>query len=169
MRVRVNKLMITFKVAAMAIVGLVVALVLAGQMGLWSGTTPTTLGVKQGKLLPPALSPNSVSSQADLYPDHPQRQTAYIAPISYQGSQAVAMDKLLQTLRSTPGLRVIESKPDYVYAQATTALMKFTDDLEFWFDPTQTLIHLRSASRVGESDLGKNRARMEDIRERFKH
>jgi uncharacterized protein (DUF1499 family) len=45
--------------------------------------------------------------------------------------------------------------------------MKFTDDLEFWFDPTQTLIHLRSASRVGESDLGKNRSRMEDIRERF--
>ncbi len=155
------------KIATMTVVGLVVALVLAGQMGLWSGTAPTSLGVKQGKLLPPALSPNSVSSQADLYPDHPQRQAAYIAPLSYQGPQASAMAKLLQTLRATPGLKVIESEPDYVYAQATTPLMKFTDDLEFWFDPTHALIHLRSASRVGESDLGKNRARMEDIRARF--
>jgi uncharacterized protein (DUF1499 family) len=45
--------------------------------------------------------------------------------------------------------------------------MTFTDDLEFWFDPTQALIHLRSASRLGESDLGKNRSRMENIRRRF--
>jgi uncharacterized protein (DUF1499 family) len=64
---------------------------------------------------------------------------------------------------------VVEARPDYVYAQATTALMKFTDDLEFWFDNTQPLIQVRSASRLGESDLGANRTRMEDIRTRFNH
>lgn len=157
------------KFAAMLAIGLVVVAVVTGQMGLWSGSPPTTLGLQQGRLMPPALSPNSVSSQADLYPDHPQRQAAYIEPISYVGTQASARDKLLQTLRTTPGVKIVESQPDYVYAQATTGVMKFTDDLEFWFDPTQTLIHLRSASRLGKSDLGKNRSRIEDIRERFKH
>lgn len=159
--------MATFKVIAMSLIALVAGLVLAGQLGLWSGTTPTDLGVRQGRLLPPAASPNSVSSQADLYPDHPEHKAAYIAPIGYSGTQAAAMDKLLQALRNTPGLKVVVSRPDYVYAQATTPVMKFTDDLEFWFDPTQPLIHLRSASRLGERDMGKNRSRLEDIRERF--
>jgi uncharacterized protein (DUF1499 family) len=157
------------KIAAMTLIGFAVALVLTGQLGVWSGTAPTKLGVNQGRLLPPALSPNSVSSQAELYPDNPEHKAAYIAPISYLGSQATAMDKLLRTLRSTPGIKVVEVRQDYVYAQATTPVMKFTDDLEFWFDNAQPLIQVRSASRLGESDLGANRARMEDIRTRFNH
>jgi uncharacterized protein (DUF1499 family) len=167
--VDVNKLMTTSKIAALTLVGVAVALVLAGQLGLWSGTAPTTLGVNQGRLLPPAFSPNSVSSQAELYPDNPQHQAAYITPISYLGSQTAAMHKLLQTLRATPGINVVEARPDYVYAQATTPVMKFTDDLEFWFDNARPLIQVRSASRLGESDLGANRARIEEIRTRFNH
>lgn len=159
--------MAILKIAAMITAALVVLTLVSGQLGLWSGTQPKNLGVHEGRLSPPAMSPNSISSQADLYPDHPQRQAALIAPISYTGSQILAMDKLLQTLKATPGVKVIESQADYVYAQASTPLMKFTDDLEFWFDPTQPLIHLRSASRLGHSDLGANRARMDDIRARF--
>lgn len=161
--------MVFFKIAAMITGALLFLTLVSGQLGLWSGMPPNNLGVDQGKLSPPAMSPNSVSSQADLYPDHPQRQAALIAPMSYTGSKAAAIEKLLQTLKATPGVMVITSQPDYVYAQASTQLMKFTDDLEFWFDPEKSLIHLRSASRVGYSDFGTNRARMEDIRARFSH
>ena len=159
--------MVFLKITAMITAALVVLTLVSGQLGFWAGTAPNNLGVHQRKLLPPAVSPNSISSQADLYPDHPQRQTAAIAPIAYTGDQAVAMEKLMQTLRATPGVKVINSQADYVYAQASTRLMKFTDDLEFWFDPEKSLIHLRSASRLGYSDFGANRARMEDIRTRF--
>lgn len=161
--------MVFFKIAAMITGALLVLTLVSGQLGLWSGRPPNNLGVDQGKLSPPAMSPNSVSSQADLFPEHPQRQAALIAPMSYTGSKAAAIEKLLQILTATPGVMVITSQPDYVYAQASTQLMKFTDDLEFWFDPEKSLIHLRSASRVGYSDFGTNRARMEDIRARFSH
>jgi uncharacterized protein (DUF1499 family) len=159
--------MTILKIIPMVAAALIVLALVSGQLGLLSGTQPNNLGVHEGKLSPPAMSPNSISSQADLYPDHPQRKAAAIAPISYTGSQVLAMDKLLQTLKTTPGVKVITAEPDYVYAQASTQLMKFTDDLEFWFDAKQSLIHLRSASRLGYSDLGANRARIEDIRARF--
>jgi uncharacterized protein (DUF1499 family) len=55
----------------------------------------------------------------------------------------------------------------YLYAQSTTPLMRFTDDLEFWLDAEKGVIHVRSASRLGESDLGANRQRVETIRAQF--
>lgn len=159
--------MTTLKIIPMVAAALIVLALVSGQLGLLSGTQPNNLGVHEGKLSPPAMSPNSISSQTDLYPDHPQRKAAAIAPFNYTGPQTLAMEKLLQTLTATPGVKVVESKADYVYAQASTPLMKFTDDLEFLFDPTEQRIQLRSASRLGYSDLGANRARMEDIRARF--
>ena len=67
-------------------------------------------------------------------------------------------------LESTHGAKLITSAPDYLYAQYTTPLMKFVDDVEFWFDPNANVIQVRSASRLGESDLGANRKRIEAVR-----
>ncbi len=64
---------------------LVVVAVAAGQLGFLQGTAPTDLGVRDGKLKPPSMTENSVSSQAALYPDHPQRQYAAIAPLALKG------------------------------------------------------------------------------------
>lgn len=49
-------------------------------------------------------------------------------------------------------------------AAFTTPLMKFVDDAEFWFDPAAQVIQVRSASRVGECDMGVNRKRIEGLR-----
>ena len=62
-----------------AVVTLVVLAVLAGQLGFLKGQPAARLGVTDGKLAPPARTPNSVSSQANLWPDAPRHQEAQIA------------------------------------------------------------------------------------------
>lgn len=137
---------------------------LAGRFGLLKGTAPTDLGVHDGKLKPPARTPNSVSSQASLYPDHPQRAYADIPPLQLRGNPVATLDHIAGIIENMQGGSIIERKPDYIYAQFTTRLMKYVDDGEFWFDPAAGVIQVRSASRLGHSDMGVNRKRIEFIR-----
>jgi uncharacterized protein (DUF1499 family) len=140
----------------------------AGQAGLFAGSQPAHLGVHDGRLAPPATTPNSVSSQADLYPDNPQMAYARIAPLAYRGDRASAMARLVDVIRQMDGARIVSEQPDYLYAQFRTPWMGFIDDVEFWQDPVAGVIQVRSASRLGQSDLGVNRRRIEEIRRRFK-
>ena len=142
-------------------------LFLAGQLGMLKGATPSDLGLKDGRLKPPARTPNSVSSQADLYPDHPQAQYAAIAPLDYQGNAKAAMAKLASVVQAQTGTVIMSQTDDYLYAQSTTKLLRFTDDVEFWLDATNQKIHVRSASRIGRKDFGVNRQRIEAIRVQF--
>ena len=64
-----------------AVIALVVGAVIAGQAGLLRGRPPADLGVRDGRLKRPSLTPNSVSSQADLHSDHPMREYARIPPL----------------------------------------------------------------------------------------
>ena len=129
-------------------------------MGLFSGKRPNDLGVKNGRLKPPPSSPNAVSSQA-------QDAGHAIAPLSYTSSPERAMEALIKIIVATPRTRIISRTNDYVYAEYASALMGFVDDVEFWFEPNAKIIHVRSASRLGHSDFGVNRARIEDIRRKF--
>ena len=139
----------------------------AGQLGLLGGKPPEDLGVRAGRLKPPAQTPNSVSSQAALYPDHPQRAYAAIRPIAYSGDAQEAMARLTRLLEQTPGCVLVKREADYLYAQWTTRRLKFIDDVEFLLDPATSVIHVRSASRLGSGDLGVNRLRVEELRARF--
>jgi uncharacterized protein (DUF1499 family) len=65
------------------------------------------------------------------------------------------------------GARIVEQRPDYLYAQFTTRLMRFVDDAEFWFDPAAGVVQVRSSSRVGRRDFDVNRARIEGLRARL--
>ena len=135
--------------------------------GVFSGKTPTNLGVQGGKLKPPAKTPNSVSSQTDLWPDAPRRDEARIAPIALQGDGKATIHKIAAVIEDLPGSQLVEQRADYLYAQFTTPLMRFVDDVEFWFDPAAGVVQVRSASRVGQKDFGVNRARIENIRARL--
>ena len=152
---------------AMALVALAVAVVIAGQLSLLSGSTPDKLGVTDGRLRPPSGNPNSVSSQAGLYPDHPQKAYAAIAPLKYSGDGEAAMARLDSLLQKEERTTVVRRGPGYLYAQSTTAVLKFTDDVELWLDKANGVIQVRSASRLGRKDFGVNRARIEAIRARF--
>jgi uncharacterized protein (DUF1499 family) len=107
--------------------------------------------------LPPCPDkPNCVSTQAT--------DSHAIAPIRYASTQEAAMQKLLGVLRGMPRCTIVTSGPASVRAEFRTALFRFVDDAEFIFDDATRTIHFRSASRVGHSDLGVNRRRMESIR-----
>lgn len=152
---------------ALFVLALAAVVLVAGQLGLLAGTAPGNLGVRDGKLKPPSTSPNSVSSQADLYPDHPQRAYAQIAPLKFTGDGKAAMQKLAQLLKTSERTVLVKQEPGYLYAQSSTALLKFTDDVEFYLDEGAGVIHVRSASRLGRKDFGVNRQRIEALRTRF--
>ena len=142
-------------------------LLVAGQLGFLAGTPQQKLGWADGKLAPPSKNPNSVSSQAALYPDHPQRQYADIAAFKFTGDGDAAMVRLADLLQKSERTVVIKRESGYIYARSTTAWFKFTDDMEFLLDRPGSVIHVRASSRLGRKDFGANRARIEVIRAGF--
>jgi uncharacterized protein (DUF1499 family) len=149
------------------VVGGAAALLLAGQFGLLRGMPPDDLGVKDGKLKRPSKTPNSVTSQADLWPDHPMQAYARIAPLPLKGDGPATIARLAELCKGLPGAIVVTHKPDYLYVQFETKLMKFVDDAEFWYDPKTGVVQVRSASRVGRKDFDVNRSRVEALRSRL--
>jgi len=125
-----------------------------------SGTSPSNLGLTEGRLASCPNSPNCVSTQgADAKHG--------IDPIVYTASMEEAMDRLEQIVRAMPRTEVVRQEEDYIRLECSSRLFRFIDDVEFWFDDANKLIHCRSASRKGYSDLGVNRKRVEQIREQF--
>jgi len=125
-----------------------------------SAGTPAGLGLKQGRLAPCPTSPNCVSSQSE---DERHRMD----PIPYRGSLDEARERIRGIVLSMPRAKIVQDNGDYLHAEFRSRLWRFVDDVEFAFDDTGKLIHFRSASRVGHSDLGVNRKRMETIRRQF--
>lgn len=123
----------------------------------FSGSRPTNLGITSGKLLACPNSPNCVSSQST---DAEHK----IAPLTYTGDPVKALEDLKATILSMPRTKIITENDNYIYAEFTSALMGYVDDVEFYLNADKNLIEVRSASRLGESDLGVNRDRIESIR-----
>lgn len=154
--------------AALTVLVLAAALVGAGQAGLLQGTPPADLGVQDGRLKPPSMTANSVSSQARLHAGHPMAEAAQIEPLPLPGRNpaevAAAMQRLRAVLLAQPGATLAAEQPGYLRVQFRTRWLGFVDDAEFWADVQAGVIQLRSASRLGQRDLGVNRARIEAIR-----
>jgi uncharacterized protein (DUF1499 family) len=147
------------------VLGLALLLLLAGRLGWLAGRQPDDLGVKEGKLKPPSQTPNSASSQADLWKGGDALvDYARVAPLPLVGDPAAAIEKLRAIVEAMPGAPVFTVRTDYLYAQFTTRVLQFVDDVEFLAVPAEGVIHVRSASRVGRRDFGVNRARVEAIR-----
>lgn len=123
-----------------------------------AGERPVNSGAKDGRLAACPSSPNCVSSQAD---DEKHR----IAPLVFSGDPDAVFARLKLMLDRRHDTKIITEKPGYLLLELRTVL--FVDDGEFLLDRTRKVIHIRSASRLGYSDLGKNRSRMEEIRNQF--
>lgn len=114
-------------------------------------------GIQDGRLAACPDRPNCVSSQAT--------DAAHaVAPLRYATSPEIAMRQLRQVILAMPRTRIVTAADGYLHAEFTSAILRFVDDVEFQFDADNQLIHVRSASRVGYSDLGVNRKRVEAIR-----
>jgi uncharacterized protein (DUF1499 family) len=119
---------------------------------IFAGSRPQNLGVKDGQLAPCPGTPNCVCSQSD-------RAGEKIAPLPL-----VSIDQLRQVIESMERTKIIEATDTYLYAEFKSRLMGFVDDVEFYRDEAAGVTQVRSASRLGQSDLGVNRQRVEILR-----
>jgi uncharacterized protein (DUF1499 family) len=126
-------------------------------MRWFEGSRPDRLGVSKGQLQPVDRSKrNAVSSTAE--PPH------RIAPFSTGPDPRTDLARLAALLAANPRVKIIAQDNEYIQAEFRSRWLGFVDDVEFLLVPAERLIHVRSASRLGYSDLGVNRARIESIR-----
>ena len=129
-------------------------------MGLFSGSRPDGLGVNNGQLKTAPGKPNCVNSQS-------LEGYSTIAPFNYSGDGRPAQARIKSVVEATPVAKIIESRPDYFYAEYTSRMLRFVDDVEFYLDEKAGVIQVRSASLLGKKDFGVNRKRVEEIRAAF--
>ncbi len=115
-------------------------------------------GVSEGRLAVCPASPNCVSSFAS--------DTEHaVAPLEVAGATSDAIrGKLKVALARLPRMKIVVDQGDYLHVEARTAILRFVDDLELLVEPERGLVQVRSASRLGVSDLGANRRRVEALR-----
>ncbi len=124
-----------------------------------SGKMPA-LGVANGQLMPCPTTSNCVSSQAT----GPKN---YIEPLRIMGNSLSAKSLILKSIGEWSRAQIIVAEDNYIRSEFTSSFFRFVDDVEFYFPGTkskETIIHVRSASRVGIFDFGVNRKRIEKIR-----
>ena len=150
--------------AILIVFGLWVAFInLTGrENSLWFGGRPSTLGVKDGKLSSPRKTPNSVVSEG-IESTHP----AYAAPIAFTGDPKAALAKLVAVLQAQDRVTIITVDERYLHAECRSKTLGYADDFEARVDVDASVIHVRSASRLGYGDKGFNRTRVEMIRAQF--
>ncbi len=120
------------------------------------------LGVqKDGRLSPCPDMPNCVCSM------FPSDESHTITPLSFVGSPQSAKEKLKRQVSEMSRVTLAVEKEFYLRFEFVSLIWRFVDDVEFLIDKDAQKIHIRSASRVGYSDLGANRSRVESIRERW--
>ena len=125
--------------------------------------TRTTAGSAENpyKFSPCPDSPNCVSSQG-------VDNAHYIEPLQYAGSLVDARQQLIDMLESKKRVRLVKVETDYVHAEFRSRIFQFVDDVEFYFPPEESVIHVKSASQSGYYDFGANRRRVEWLRSAFK-
>lgn len=122
----------------------------------FTGKKPNNLGVKDGKLTACPGTPNCVNSQSD-------DGKSKIEPLP-----AVSIAEIKAIVAGMERTTIIEETANYLYAEFKSKLMGFVDDVEFYLDSGANVVHVRSASRLGKSDAGVNRKRIEEIRSKLK-
>jgi uncharacterized protein (DUF1499 family) len=137
---------------------MMVALTVALGLPACGGTRPQDLGEVSGKLRACPESPNCVSSDAED-PDH------RIAAIAIVGPPELAFEAARQIVSGWPRSEIVSDSLLVMHVECTSAIMRFVDDLELVLRPMRGEIAVRSASRMGYSDMGVNRRRVERLRE----
>ena len=122
-----------------------------------AGHRPADLGIADGELKACPDSPNCVSSRSG-------DEEHGIDPLALKSSPSEAVAELKEIILAMDGASVITETDDYLHAEFKSSIFGFVDDVEFQIDGAKKIIHVRSASRVGYSDLGVNRERIEAIR-----
>lgn len=135
---------------------LLAVLTLAGVSACGLGSNPLR---PDGPLADCSGAPHCISSRAT-------EADRRVAPLRYTSRRHVAQRVLVDLVAELPGARIVRNEPGYVHAEITTPILRFVDDLEFEILP-DSIIHLRSSSRIGYYDFDVNRERIETLRTQF--
>lgn len=87
-----------------------------------------------------------------------------VEPLAFDGPVEAAMARLRALIEARPRTRIVDAAGGFLHAEFRSRVFRFVDDVQCLADPRAGVIHLRSASRVGWSDLGVNRRRLRDLR-----
>lgn len=120
------------------------------------GATVGDLQMQNHRLAPCPSSPNCVSSLRDS-------EKHAIAPYRYEKTLAEAKAVLKQVFGELSRTTLVQEKEVSLHYEVRSFLFRFVDDVDILFDDATKTIHFRSASRVGYSDFGVNRKRMEEV------
>jgi len=118
------------------------------------------VGLVDGRLSPCPSTPNCVSSETGPGP-------AFVAPFEFRGTAESAWHNVKRAVQEAGGT-IQKEQPGYLWASFTTRWLHFVDDVEFRLDRDHHVIHMRSASRIGRSDFGVNKKRVERLRLRLR-
>lgn len=129
-------------------------------MFILNNVWPKDLGVKNGKLSKMPNSPNAVSSQTSI-------ESKKVEPLAFNGDLENSKRKILSIINNYKGTQIVKNEKNYIHVIFKTDVMRFKDDVEFYFDERNKLIHFRSASRVGYSDMGLNKERYNEIKNQY--
>ena len=125
--------------------------------GLLEGSRPENLGIQDNKLLDCPKKQNCVSSFS--------RTLAFdIEPLPFFSTPTESIKKIRQVILGVKGARIITEEKNYIHAECKSFYLGFVDDFEVYCDESKHVCHVRSASRLGFSDFGVNRKRVEKIR-----
>lgn len=114
-----------------------------------------------GPLAPCPSTPNCVSTEA-TNPRHA------MPPLPFADAPQAAQARARAALLAEPRTRIVAERPGYLHAEARSRVFRFVDDVEVMVDGAARVVRFRSASRLGRSDLGVNRGRMERFTARFR-
>jgi uncharacterized protein (DUF1499 family) len=122
----------------------------------------TNAETTEKKKLPPCQNtPNCVSSQSS-------DNLHYIAPFKISGSAKAAWEELRRLIVDHDRMLITHESKTSLHAEATSLVLQFVDDIDAFLDEEAGLIHIRSASRIGHSDFGVNRKRIETFRQQLR-
>jgi uncharacterized protein (DUF1499 family) len=136
---------------------LLAAIVLAMPLFSCAGSRPTNLGIRESRLAACPASPNCVSSDAN---DSEHFTAAFVLA----APPVEAWRAMRATVAGLPRTRIVTETGDYIHAECSSAFFGFVDDLELHLRASQGIVAIRSASRLGQSDFGVNRKRVENLR-----
>jgi len=137
-------------------IGLTLALILF-IVGGCSGKRPDEIGIDPSGLRGCPKSPNCVSSEA-------KDEKHAIESFRLKGDPNVSWPLIQDEIASMPRWTIVTATDNYIHVECKSRIFRFIDDLELYFNSSNGIISIRSASRIGYSDFGANRRRVELLR-----
>ncbi|MBC7790654.1 MAG: DUF1499 domain-containing protein [Anaerolineae bacterium] len=91
-----------------------------------------------------------------------------VQSVPFSDTPELALARARKALLSEPRTQIITERSGYLHAESRSLVFRFVDDVQIVVDPGARIFRMRSASRVGRSDFGVNRKRLERISTRLR-